>query len=304
LLDNTLGEIAARRPLLRTFTQTITHAFSESSGSEWQRQIERIGRNGPQMLLVRGTRLPPAAEGGCVIVFDDITHLLQAERQAAWGEVARRLAHEIKNPLTPIQLSAERLRHKLSDKLAEDDAQMLQRATRTIVSQVTALKNMVVEFADYARAPSPKMTAVNMHQLLQEVLGLYEAAHIPVTMHLNAMQFMVKGDATRLRQVVHNLLQNAQDALHENTAPEILLGSTSHDGMLQLWVQDNGPGFPQELLSRAFDPYVTTKLKGTGLGLAIVKKITEEHGGTIEISNMTPNGTRVSITLPLLIEET
>jgi PAS domain S-box-containing protein len=303
-LGRSLDEIAAQHPLLRTFVQTTKHAFSESHNAEWQRQIERMGRNGPQVLLVRGTRLPSTAEGGCVIVFDDITHLLQAERQAAWGEVARRLAHEIKNPLTPIQLSAERLQHKLSDKLGEGDAQMLQRATRTIVSQVTALKNMVVEFADYARAPSPKLAPINMHQLLQEVLGLYEAAHIPVSLQLKATQYLVKGDATRLRQVIHNLLQNAQDALHENTAPEILLGSSSDDETMQLWVQDNGPGFPQELLSRAFDPYVTTKLKGTGLGLAIVKKIIEEHGGTIEINNMTPNGTRVNITLPLLTEET
>jgi len=304
MAGKTLPDIAAQYPLLRTFTHTIEQAFAESTGSEWQRQLERMGRNGPQVLLMRGTRISTAVEGGCVIVFDDITHLLQAERQAAWGEVARRLAHEIKNPLTPIQLSAERLQHKLSDKLTENDAQLLQRATRTIVSQVTALKNMVVEFADYARAPSPKMVAVNMHQLLHEVLGLYEAAHIPVALQLCAEQYTVKGDATRLRQVVHNLLQNAQDALHEQGTPEILLGSSSQDGVLHLWVQDNGPGFPKEILARAFDPYVTTKLKGTGLGLAIVKKIVEEHGGAIEISNMTPNGTRVSITMPLMTEET
>ncbi|HMC13275.1 MAG TPA: ATP-binding protein [Gallionellaceae bacterium] len=303
MLGKSLPEIVAQYPLLRTFVDTIEQAFAESTSAEWQRQIERLGRNGMQVLLVRGTWLSTAAESGCVIVFDDITHLLQAERQAAWGEVARRLAHEIKNPLTPIQLSAERLQHKLSEKLAEGDAQLLQRATKTIVSQVSALKNMVVEFADYARAPSPKMVAVDMHQLLYEVLGLYEAAHIPVTLHLDAAQFLVKGDATRLRQVVHNLLQNAQDALQEENNPKILLGSSNQGGVLQLWVQDNGQGFPQDMLARAFDPYVTTKLKGTGLGLAIVKKIIEEHGGGIEIKNIVPNGTRVSFTLPLLIEE-
>jgi len=305
--EKSLPEIAARHPMLRTFAHTIEQAFAESNGAEWQRQIERLDRNGMQVLLVRGTWLSAAAEKGCVIVFDDITHLLQAERQAAWGEVARRLAHEIKNPLTPIQLSAERLQHKLSAKLDESDAQLLQRATKTIVSQVTALKNMVMEFADYARAPSPKMTMVDMHQLLHEVLGLYEAAHIPVILHLDAAHCLVKGDATRLRQVVHNLLQNAQDALQDESIPElsprISLGSSNKDGELLLWVQDNGLGFPQDMRARAFDPYVTTKLKGTGLGLAIVKKIIEEHGGSIEIDNVVPNGTRVSFTLPLLIEE-
>ncbi|HKB58936.1 MAG TPA: ATP-binding protein [Gallionellaceae bacterium] len=303
-VGSSLPEISAKHPLLRTFVQAIMQGFAESGGAEWQHQFERMGRNGPQVLLLRGTRLSAGLEQGAVIVFDDITHLLQAERQAAWGEVARRLAHEIKNPLTPIQLSAERLQHKLSEKLDEQDAQMLQRATRTIVSQVTALKNMVVEFADYARAPSPKMTPVDMHQLLQEVLGLYEAANIPVILHLEAGQTRVTGDATRLRQVVHNLLQNAQDALQDATAPEIVIGSASAAGMLQVWVQDNGHGFPENLLARAFDPYVTTKLKGTGLGLAIVKKIVEEHGGAIEIQNMAPGGTRVSFTLPLLTEET
>jgi two-component system, NtrC family, nitrogen regulation sensor histidine kinase NtrY len=304
LTGSALPEIAAKHPLLRTFMQSVIQGFAESSGAEWKRQFERMGRNGPQVLLVRGTRLSTGMEEGCVIVFDDITHLLQAERQAAWGEVARRLAHEIKNPLTPIQLSAERLQHKLRDKLAADDAEILQRATRTIVSQVTALKNMVVEFADYARAPSPKMGPVDMHQLLHEVLGLYEAANVPVTPRLEATQAMVKGDATRLRQVVHNLLQNAQDALQDQNTPEIVIGTENRDGALYVRVEDNGHGFPENLLARAFDPYVTTKLKGTGLGLAIVKKIVEEHGGAIEIRNTEPSGTQVSFTLPTLTEET
>lgn len=297
-----LHEIATQYPLLRPFASAVLEAFAEATAGEWQRQIERISKNGNQMLLVRGTWLPTAEDGGYVVVFDDITHLLLAERQAAWGEVARRLAHEIKNPLTPIQLSAERLQHKLSDKLGENEAQLLQRATQTIVSQVAAMKNMVMEFADYARAPSPKMVQLDMHDLLREVLGLYEANQIPIALHLDAVQTMVKGDATRLRQVVHNLLQNAQDALQGISDPRIVLGSANHDGTLELWVQDNGSGFPESLLARAFEPYMTTKPKGTGLGLAIVKKIVEEHGGNIGIENVAAGGTRVSLSLPLSTE--
>lgn len=294
-----LPDIAAQYPLLRLFFATVMQAFDEAPASEWQRQIERLSKNGNQMLLMRGTQLSTAAESGFVVVFDDITHLLQAERQAAWGEVARRLAHEIKNPLTPIQLSAERLQHKLGAKLNENDALFLQRATQTIVSQVAAMKNMVMEFADYARAPALKLVPLDMHQLLHEVLGLYEANNNPIALHLGATHAWVKGDATRLRQVIHNLLQNAQDALQGVTQPEIALGTVDEGGALRLYVQDNGNGFPEHLLARAFEPYMTTKSKGTGLGLAIVKKIVEEHGGSIAIENVATGGTRMSVTLPL-----
>jgi nitrogen fixation/metabolism regulation signal transduction histidine kinase len=297
-----LPEIAAYYPLLRPFCEAVMQAFDEAPGNEWQRQIERLSKNGNQMLLMRGTRLETAVENGYVVVFDDITHLLQAERQAAWGEVARRLAHEIKNPLMPIQLSAERLQHKLSAKLDEKDAQLLRRATQTIVSQVAAMKNMVMEFSDYARAPAPKLAALDLHLLLREVLGLYEANNSPITLRLDAAQAWVKGDATRLRQVIHNLLQNAQDELQDVTNPEIILSTAAEDGALKLCVQDNGNGFPEHLLARAFEPYVTTKSKGTGLGLAIVKKIVEEHGGNIAIENLAVGGTRVSVVLPLLME--
>ncbi len=297
-----LTEIAIRHSLLRPFCEAVVQAFDETPGNEWQRQIERLSKNGNQMLLMRGTRLETAVENGYVVVFDDITHLLQAERQAAWGEVARRLAHEIKNPLMPIQLSAERLQHKLSAKLDKGDAQLLQRATQTIVSQVSAMKNMVMEFSDYARAPAPKLAALDMHQLLREVLGLYEANNCPITLRPDAEHAWVKGDATRLRQVIHNLLQNAQDELQDIANPEIILSTADKARMLQLYVQDNGNGFPENLLTRAFEPYVTTKSKGTGLGLAIVKKIVEEHGGSIAIENLKEGGTRVSVVLPLLME--
>jgi nitrogen fixation/metabolism regulation signal transduction histidine kinase len=277
-------------------------AAAESGGSEWQRQVERMSKNGNQMLLLHGTRLTTAMDSGFVIVFDDITHLLQAERQAAWGEVARRLAHEIKNPLTPIQLSAERLQHKLSEKLEEQDARLLQRATQTIVSQVAALKNMVADFADYARAPAPKLALLDMHQLLNEVMGLYEANSSPITLQLGASHTWLNGDGTRLRQVVHNLLHNAHDALQHVERPQIILSTASTDTEFILTVSDNGSGIQENVLARIFEPYMTTKTKGTGLGLPIVKKIVEEHGGRISIENKSSGGTQVIVSLPLALE--
>ena len=297
-----LDQIAEKYPLLRTFCQTVMEAFAETESGEWERQIERLSRNGNQILLMRGTRLPEGGEAGFVVVFDDISHLLQAERQAAWGEVARRLAHEIKNPLTPIQLSAERLQHKLSEKLDEGDAQLLLRATRTIVSQVAAMKNMVSDFANYARGPALKLSHLDLHKLIGEVLGLYETNAISIVLKLDARQSEVNGDATRLRQVIHNLLQNAQDALQGVAQPQITLQTRTQDNEIHLWVEDNGAGFPESVLKRAFEPYMTTKAKGTGLGLAIVKKIVEEHGGHISIENNISGGGRVSISLPLVEE--
>lgn len=297
-----LMEIAERHPLLRSFTEAALTAFADTNNNEWQLQIERSSKNGLQMLLLRGTRLNMPAENGFVIVFDDITHLLQAERQAAWGEVARRLAHEIKNPLTPIQLSAERLQHKLSEKLDARDARLLQRATETIVSQVAAMKNMVTDFADYARAPAPNLTRLDMHKLLHEVMGLYEGNSSPITLCLDANRIFINGDATRLRQVVHNLLQNAHDALQHTETRQILLATEDCTDGLRMIVQDNGSGFLPQVLMRAFEPYMTTKSKGTGLGLPIVKKIVEEHGGSISIENISTGGARVIVVLPLAAE--
>jgi PAS domain S-box-containing protein len=306
LEGKTLPEIAAEHVLLRSFIEAVMQGFDESSQNEWRVQIERMSKNGEQILLMRGTRLSPIEEDSSyVVVFDDITHLLQAERQAAWGEVARRLAHEIKNPLTPIQLSAERLQHKLSEKLDEQDAQLLQRATQTIVSQVAAMKNMVTEFANYARAPAARMVLLDMHQLLYEVLGLYEANSSPIILSLKAQHTWLNGDATRLRQVIHNLLQNAHDALHQTQRPQIILETeNSGDNELKLIVRDNGSGIPEQLLGRLFEPYMTSKQKGTGLGLAIVKKIVEEHGGKITIENQPAGGACVSVILPLAVAET
>jgi len=297
-----MEQIAERFTLLGSFCKTINEAFAEVPSGEWQRQIERMSRNGNQILLIRGTRLPPGSGAGYVVVFDDISHLLQAERQAAWGEVARRLAHEIKNPLTPIQLSAERLQHKLSNKLDEGGAKLLRHATQTIVSQVAAMKNMVNDFANYARGPALKLSQLNLHKLIKEVLGLYEANVVPIVLNLKAEKSEVNGDATRLRQIIHNLLQNAQDALQDIEHPQITLDTETHNGEINLCVEDNGKGFSESVLSGAFEPYKTTKTKGTGLGLAIVKKIVEEHGGRIAIENKPAGGARVSIVLPLAEE--
>jgi len=300
-----LQQIGEKYSLLNSFCQAIREGFAQTANGEWQRQIERLSKNGTQILLMRGTSLPPGAEAGYVVVFDDISHLLQAERQAAWGEVARRLAHEIKNPLTPIQLSAERLQYKLSAKLDEVDAKLLQRATQTIVSQVGAMKNMVSDFADYARGPVLKLTRLDLHRLIKEVLDLYEANAVPIKLSLQAPRAEINGDATRLRQVLHNLLQNSQDALHDVAAARITLSSEATSGEINLCVRDNGAGFSENALSRLFEPYMTTKTKGTGLGLAIVKKIIEEHGGHLTVNNHAEGGACVNISLPLceLVEE-
>jgi len=299
-----LQQLAEEHLLLRPFVEAVRQGIEQDTNSVWQRQIERMSKNGDQVLLLHVTRLVSASSLNYIVLFDDITHLLQAERQAAWGEVARRLAHEIKNPLTPIQLSAERLQHKLSSKLDEKDSQLLQRAIETIVSQVAAMKSMVTDFADYARAPAVRLAVVDVHQLLREVMGLYEANSSPIRLCLEATQFHINGDATRLRQVIHNLLQNAHDALQQVNIPQIVLAtSNAENGMLRLTVADNGSGFPEQFLAKAFEPYTTTKPKGTGLGLAIVKKIVEEHSGSISIQSKADSGTCIVILLPVLEEK-
>jgi nitrogen fixation/metabolism regulation signal transduction histidine kinase len=277
----------------------IAAGCTQQSG-EWQREIEmQNGAGVPQALLLRGSRLPEASGGGCVVVFDDITQLIAAQRSAAWGEVARRLAHEIKNPLTPIQLSAERLAHKLSDKLSGAEREMLERATQTIVNQVEAMKHMVNDFRDYARMPPPQLGALDLNDLVGEVLGLYETSRARLAVELADGLPRVAGDAAQLRQVIHNLVANAEDALAEVVAPEIRISTRVEGRGAVLAVSDNGSGFPKEILARAFEPYVTTKTKGTGLGLAIVKKIVDEHHGQIEIVNAAPHGAQIRIRLPL-----
>ncbi|PXW29565.1 multi-sensor signal transduction histidine kinase [Paraburkholderia caballeronis] len=316
-----LGVSLDQIAVLSDFGAMVRKAFADreaASGAgegdrgHWQQQfsVPVPGETDPLTLLVRGARLvsdtgSDAGErqtSGYVVVFDDISDVISAQRSVAWGEVARRLAHEIKNPLTPIQLSAERLQMKLSDKLAPADAEVLKRGATTIVNQVAAMKQMVDNFRDYARTPPAVLASLQLNDLVTEVLTLYgiEEGKSAIKVELSALP-VIRGDATQLRQVIHNLLQNAQDAVAEVDQPRVLLetrtveyGDPDAQGRtrvaVRLTVSDNGPGFPARILTRAFEPYVTTKTKGTGLGLAMVKKIVDEHGARIDIRNRTKAG--------------
>jgi nitrogen fixation/metabolism regulation signal transduction histidine kinase len=303
----TMEECTKREPQLLALEIGIREGFQSGKTGDWQRQVECPGNGINQVLLLRGTRLPYVSGGGGVVVFDDITNLLQAQRTAAWGEVARRLAHEIKNPLTPIQLSAERIQQKLADKLGSQDAEILKRSTETIVNQVEALKKMVNEFSEYARAPELELRLLDLNKLVQEVLTLYETTSVAKGGELRSHIHLaltpglppVRGDSTRLRQVIHNLLQNAQDTLADTVEPVITVSTEMVQDGVRLSLSDNGKGFPDHVRTHAFEPYVTTKLKGTGLGLPIVKKIVEEHNGMIQIENIHPHGAHISITLPI-----
>ena len=272
-------------------------------GDHWVLEHRLPGRQGERVLLLRGSRLDDAAGGGHVVVFDDITDVVQAQRDMAWAEVARRLAHEIKNPLTPIRLSAERLEHKLTDRLSADDAAVLHRATRTIVNQVDAMKDMVRDFADFARPVSAQpLVAVDLAALLDEVLGLYGDLEPMLERRIATGLPAVAGHPTQLRQVFHNVLTNAKDALEGQTQPRLSVSLQPATEGIELCVTDNGSGFPEALMTRAFEPYTTTKERGTGLGLAIVRKVVEAHGGSVEIGNIEPHGARVTITLPVEAE--
>lgn len=294
----------------------------EESGI-WQKQLEiprAFDSQSSKSILVRGSRLP-GEKAGYVLVCDDITALISAQRTAAWGEVARRLAHEIKNPLTPIQLSAERLQMKLADKLQEPESGILQRATRTIVNQVESLKRLVNDFRDYARLPPADLKPLDLNDLVVDVLALYDV-HVGIEEQVETRFIpklteklpLVAGDSSQLRQVIHNLLQNALDACVDCDQPKVEVrteGLKAPEGEqeqlvgVKLVVADNGPGFNPDLLAKAFEPYITTKTKGTGLGLAIVRKIADEHKARIAIRNRVDAqgrvvGAAVELTFPVL----
>jgi len=302
----TLAWLADAHPGLAPFGDTLRELLRRAQ-TEWQAEITLPGGAGRRVLMVRGTRLPGlhGRTGGHVVVFDDITALIQAQRDAAWGEVARRLAHEIKNPLTPIQLSAERIRHKCMDGLPERERATLDRATHTIVQQVEAMKAMVNAFSEYARPAPLHIQPVNLNQLVQDVVELYKSRANPVRyqLHLDAALPVLQADLGQLRQVLHNLLLNATDALAatDNPAMEITTRCVDepHGRFVELYVRDNGPGFAPSVLDHLFEPYVTTKDKGTGLGLAIVKKVVEEHNGTLWAGSLKDGGATFTIRLPV-----
>ena len=331
-LQGLLGQPLNQHPSLQALAQTIADAFTSLDEQEdagpsphWLQQIEYPlpGSDATITLLARGARLALPGQPASVVVFDDISEVISAQRSIAWAEVARRLAHEIKNPLTPIQLSAERLQMKLAAKLEGADRDMLQRSTTTIVNQVQAMQHMVNDFRDYARLPAGKPVAMNLNALIQDVLNLYTSlpAHDgaspeeqpQVRADLAADLPHILGNATQLRQVIHNLLQNAIDAVAAQPVRKVRIRTealpTPSGAALRvrLSVSDNGPGFSDKILNRAFEPYVTSKPRGTGLGLAVVKKIAEEHHARIEIQNLQSEGSvcgaRVSLIFPGLAQQ-
>ncbi|MBS0580243.1 MAG: HAMP domain-containing protein [Proteobacteria bacterium] len=300
-----LPELAAGNERLGQFVAALAVRFA-AGREEWREQLDLDGSGGRRTLMCACTALPgEGSDVGFVIVFDDITALLQAQRDAAWGEVARRLAHEIKNPLTPIQLSAERMRRRLSTGMNEKDADILERGTRTIVQQVETMQQMVNAFSEYARAPEMQISRFDVNHLVTEVADLYRAQdpRAQIQLDLGADVGSIEADRGRVRQILNNLLTNALEALDGVGSARMEVSTRSESSgdaeYVVVSVCDNGPGFPRELLGRVFDPYVTSKPKGTGLGLAIVKKIVEEHGGRIDADNRPEGGARVRVVLPV-----
>jgi PAS domain S-box-containing protein len=296
-----LAELAAANPLLLQLHDVLQRHIGASE-TEWREQVTLKSDGGRRELVCACTTLPgdAGAPAGLVLVFDEVTQLLQAQRQAAWGEVARRLAHEIRNPLTPIQLSAERMRRKLMQGLKPAEAELLDRATHTIVQQVEAMKQMVAAFSEYAKAPEMHVSEFDLTALIRQVSDLYHAQEPRVAfgLSLDPRAAALEADPGRIRQLLNNLLTNSLEALDGRENPVIMIETRRAGDQIVLTVIDNGPGFQGGLIERAFDPYVTTKPKGTGLGLAIVRRIVEEHGGQVEVDNAPQGGARIRITLP------
>jgi PAS domain S-box-containing protein len=300
--DMSLQELSTQGSHIQPFVQ---HVLRNIEGQHHADKAEIVlqGETGNQVLLYQQSPLYTGDKlAGFVLVFDDVTELVSAQRDAAWGEVARRLAHEIKNPLTPIQLSAERMRRKYLPNMSTDEADILERATRTIVQQVEALKTMVNEFSDYARPCNMSPKPLLIDEFIAEVTNLYEGAKPPVHFQANAKKAALEADAVRLRQVLHNLIKNGQEALAD-TSGEVLVSTClihkANRDWVRIQVEDDGSGFDPVSLNTVFEPYVTSKLKGTGLGLAIVKRIIGEHGGSVRAENRPQGGARIEILLPV-----
>jgi nitrogen fixation/metabolism regulation signal transduction histidine kinase len=301
--DQLLTSISNKNKLLKDFVVSIQEEIKTSNRKmqpEIIKQFEIRYEKNNQVLSLQITTLPQNKVNNYVLMIDDITMMIQAQRNAAWSEVARRLAHEIKNPLTPIQLSAERIKHKLGSKLNKDDTEILDKAVSTIVNQVDAMKTMVNEFSEYARAPKLNLESTDINETIIEISHLFENSGIKITTNLLKGLPKIKVDANMMRQVLINLIQNAQDAMVSNTKkPSIKINTNKYKNYLVLSIEDNGPGFSEDILKKAFEPYVTTKSHGTGLGLAIVKKIIEEHEGIIVVENIKSGGAHINIQLPI-----
>jgi nitrogen fixation/metabolism regulation signal transduction histidine kinase len=301
--DKLITSISIKNKSLKDFVAGIQEEI-KISGKKKQaeiiKQFEVKYEKNNQVLLLQITSLPQNKLNNYVLMIDDITMMIQAQRDSAWSEVARRLAHEIKNPLTPIQLSAERIKHKLEAKLNKDDTDVLNKAVATIVNQVDAMKTMVNEFSEYARAPKLNLELTDINKFIKEISHLFENSGIKILTKLSKDLPEIKVDVNMMRQVLINLIQNAQDAMINNTKnPIIQINTNKQKNYIALSIKDNGPGFSMDILKKAFEPYVTTKSHGTGLGLAIVKKIIEEHEGVITIENVKSGGAVINIQLPI-----
>lgn len=298
-----ITSISNKNKLLNNFVVSIQEEIKVASSKkqfEIIKQFEIKYEKNNQVLSLQITPLPQNKVKNYVLMIDDITMMIQAQRDAAWSEVARRLAHEIKNPLTPIQLSAERIKHKLGSKLNKEDTDILDKAVSTIVNQVDAMKTMVNEFSEYARAPKLNLELTDINETIKEISHLFENSGIKITTTLLKGLPKIKVDVNMMRQVLINLIQNAQDAMINNTKkPSIKINTNKYKNYLILSIEDNGPGFSADILKKAFEPYVTSKSHGTGLGLAIVKKIIEEHEGTIVVENIKNGGANINIQLPI-----
>ena len=308
-----LAEISQRYPHLAPLEHALQARLGETgqadtAGEEWREEVVLLGPSGRQILMCSST--PLSASGGFfaghVVVFDDVTDLIQAQRNAAWSEVARRLAHEIKNPLTPIQLSAERLRHKYLGKMPVDDNNALDRLTRTIVQQVEAMKSMVNAFSDYARAPQIQLRDVDVNELVTDVVELYRASNSEIIIDTALAEDLptLEADADRLRQILHNLVKNALEASPSDGPTRIIietrLAKEPSRELIEIRIRDFGRGLPEDIAEDIFDPHVTTKTKGSGLGLAIVKKIVEEHGGVVWAENQAQGGASITMHFPVV----
>ncbi|HHJ13077.1 MAG TPA: HAMP domain-containing protein [Gammaproteobacteria bacterium] len=302
-LGASLADVQSRHEFLEPLLSLLEKRHSGQE-REWQEQVTLSDAAGRRVLMCRSTALPVSEEqaGGTVLVFDDVTDLIRAQRDAAWGEVARRLAHEIKNPLTPIQLSAERLRHKYLKSMSPEEAEVMDRATRTIVQQVDTLKEMVNAFSDYARAPQLRLASLDLYELLRDVAELYRGSELCIRLDLTPPAPQLSADAGRLRQLFHNLFKNALEAVRGRANGELRVHAQwvqeGGERFIDLRFVDNGTGFSPEVLERLFEPYVTTKTRGTGLGLAIVKKIVEEHNGQIRAYNTEQHHACIELRFP------